>query len=235
MFNKYVSKNKFIFLISFIKGESNLNTLATYGVDFISKAFQLSDGSVVNAFIYDTCGQEKFNAINESYYKKADAVLLVYDITNQESFEKIKDYYCPNIKQFCKKDIPIILLGNKTDKEELRTIKTEEGIDLALQEHYKFKETSCLKNENVADAFEALIEMWNIENQKSNFLLKRTNSGEFERKAKTEILRRNTMKNKRDKYFDLNNKNNNENKTITLNQKDYQSSTPQKKSNGGCC
>ena len=141
-------------------------TLMTPQVDFVPKSFQLSDGSIVNCLIYDTCGQERYNSINETYYRKADAVLLVYDITNKESFEAIKNYYCIKIRQLCKSNIPIILLGNKTDRESERQIKTEEGIDLALKEKLKFKETSCQKNENVADAFEALIEMWNIENKK---------------------------------------------------------------------
>ena len=127
---------------------------------------------MVNCFLYDTCGQEKYKAINESYYKKAEAVLLVYDISQKDSFQEIKDYYCPKIKDFFKKNIPIILLGNKADLEDKREVKNEEGMKLALQEKYKFKETSCLKNENVADAFEALIEMWNIEVLKKNIIKK---------------------------------------------------------------
>ena len=149
-------------------GESMMIDTTTMAIDFVAKSFQLSDGSVINTLIYDTCGQERFNSINESYYKKADAILLVYDISVRKSFDVIKEYYCPNIKKLCKKDIPIMLLGNKADKKNLREIKTEEGIKLAVQEHYRFKETSCLKNENVADAFETLIEMWNIESQKKD-------------------------------------------------------------------
>lgn len=89
--------------------------------------------------------------------------MLVYDISNQTSFDKIRNYYCQKIQELCKKDIPVILLGNKTDKENERKINQEEGIQLALSHNYKFKETSCKTNENVADSFEALIEMWNIE------------------------------------------------------------------------
>ena len=142
-------------------------SLSTRAVDFVCKSFQLADGSVVNCLIYDTCGQERYNAMNESYYNKADAVLLVYDISKKKSFDAIKNYYCQKIRNCCKKDIPIILLGNKADLPN-REVQTEEGIALALQEKYKFKETSCAKNENVADAFEALIEMWNIENHNNN-------------------------------------------------------------------
>ncbi len=102
------------------------------------------------------------------YYKKAHAVLLVYDITNRESFESIKNYYCDKVQELCQKDIPVILLGNKTDEEDERKVTQEEGISLAISHNYKFKETSCLKNENVSDAFEALIEMWNVDNQRLN-------------------------------------------------------------------
>jgi len=132
-------------------GESMLINTTTIAVDFFAKTFQLSDGSVVHCLIYDTCGQERYNSINETYYRKADAALLVYDISEKKSFDVIRDYYCPKIKQFCKKDIPILLLGNKIDREQFRQIKTEEGIELASKEKYRFKETSCLKNENVAD------------------------------------------------------------------------------------
>ena len=59
-----------------------------------------------------------------------------------------------------------MLLGNKTDKEEERVISMEEGIALSVEYKFKFCQTSCKKNENVADAFEALIELWNFENQK---------------------------------------------------------------------
>jgi len=142
-------------------------------VDFVEKSFQLSDGSAVKCFIYDTAGQERYNSINESYYKNTNGILLVYDISNKESFEKIENYYCPKIEEYSKKNIPIILLGNKADKENERQVSIEEGTNLAVEHKFKFKETSCLKNENVADAFEDLIEMWNDEYIKTKELEER--------------------------------------------------------------
>ena len=93
---------------------------ATIGFDYIAKTFQLSDGLVVNCHIIDTGGQERYFAMNESYYKKADAVLLVYDITDHKSFEAIKNYYLIKIKELCILNIPIILLGNKIDVKDMR-------------------------------------------------------------------------------------------------------------------
>ena len=129
--------------------------------------YKLSDGSLVNVNILDTAGQEKFKAVSESYYKRADCCLLVYDISNRKSFDECKTYYNINIKERCKKNVKVILLGNKTDLEENREIKPEEGAGLSLENDYIFMETSCLKNENVASAFETLIEMTNIEAKRS--------------------------------------------------------------------
>ena len=134
-------------------------------MEYYPVTYKLSDGNVINVHIYDTCGQERFNAISESYYKKGDGILLVFDITSQKSFDKIKDYYVANIREKCKKNIPIILLGNKTDLDDKRVVSQEEAIDLAVNEEFVYKETSCLKNENVADAFETIIEIWNINNK----------------------------------------------------------------------
>ena len=66
----------------------------------------------------------------------------------------------------CKKDIKVILLGNKTDLEDQRQVKPEEGAGFALECDYIFIETSCLKNKNVSDAFDTLIEITNIEAKK---------------------------------------------------------------------
>ncbi len=145
---------------SFFIGEPSIDYLSTFLINNYYKSFQLSDGSFINCIFYDTPGQERFRPICETYYKKVDAVLLVYDISNKASFEEIQNYYCIKIRELCNIDIPIILVGNKTDKEYEREIKTEEGLYLANKENFLFIETSCLKNENVTEAFEMLIETW---------------------------------------------------------------------------
>ena len=107
----------------------------------------------------DTAGQEKLRALSKQYYKKADGVLLVYDITNQNSFDEIKDYYCKRNKESCKEDVKVMLLGNKTDLESERVITTDFGANFAAENDFIFAEASCLKNENVAGGFETLIEL----------------------------------------------------------------------------
>ena len=114
----------------------------------------------------DTGGQEMYKAINQKYYRIADCCLLVYDITDESSFTEIKDYYIGKIKDECQEDVKVILLGNKTDLEEKRKINVEKACSLALKNNFIFKETSCVNNENVADAFETLIEITYREEKK---------------------------------------------------------------------
>ena len=111
----------------------------------------------------DTVGQEKYNALNENFYKQANCCLLVYDITNKESFNKIKNYYVNKIKENCKSIVKVLLLGNKTDLNDKREVSDKDGHDLALQNEYIFMESSCKNNYNVSDAFTALVEMTNLD------------------------------------------------------------------------
>ena len=150
-----------------MEGKPSLKEFSTFGNPNFLCSYKLSDGSLVNVDIMDTAGQERYKALNLSYYRKADCCLLVYDITNKKSFDEIKNYYSEKIKENCKQNIQVILLGNKTDLLEDREVLSEEGAKLALDNNYIFMETSCLKNENVASAFETLIEITNIETKKN--------------------------------------------------------------------
>ena len=139
--------------------KAHLINAVTVGSEFHFNTFQLSDGSLVNVKIVDTGGQEIYRSLTHTYYRDADGCLLVYDITDRKSFDEIKGYFSEQIKEKCKKDIKIILLGNKTDLEGDRRITPKEGVNLAVKEGYNFMETSCSQNRNVADSFETLIEL----------------------------------------------------------------------------
>ena len=200
--------------------------MSTVGFNYENKTVQLSDGSLINCCLLDTSGQERFEAINTQYYKRADAVLLVYDITSKDSFDKLKEFYIEQIKNNCKEDIIIELLGNKSDLEDKRQVSVEEGINLAMEHHYEFLESSCLQNKNVADAFLSLIERWNFQNNKNERKsLKRTFTG-------TPINNKSNKKSKR-KSFNLHSSKNDENKkqkNIILG-KNINNNAPRKK----CC
>ena len=110
----------------------------TIGFLHYFNTYKLSDGSLINVKIIDIAGQERFRAINTQYYRGADCCLLVYDITDKKSFEEIKKYYNQEIKDKCPKYVKVILLGNKTDLENERTINSEEASELALENNYIF-------------------------------------------------------------------------------------------------
>ena len=149
---------------------------------------------MANVQIMDTSGQERFRAINENYYRKADCCLLVYDITDIKSFEACK-YYSEQIKERCKKNIKTVLLGNKTDLELQRKVPPEKGADFSLKNDFIFMETSCLKNENVADAFEVLIEMTHRDMEKNKNRLDNNTSIYIDRNS---YMKTNKKKKKKD-------------------------------------
>ncbi len=136
--------------------------------DYFYETYRLKDGSYINCEILDTGGQEKFDSINRQYYQRADCCILVYDITNLESFNHCKTFYKQEIINNCKEDINVILVGNKTDLEKERKISKEEGAKFAKENGYSFKETSCEKNFNVASAFETIIIMTNNDMKRHN-------------------------------------------------------------------
>ena len=140
-----------------MNNKDSLAELSTIGISDYFCTYKLSDGSLVNVHIKDTLGQERFESLSQIYYRKADGILLVYDISNQKSFEKIRDHYIEEIKNNCPKYAKVILLGNKTDLE--RKIDITQASSLAKENNYIYKETSCVENKNVADAFETLIEI----------------------------------------------------------------------------
>ena len=121
--------------------------------------YKLSDNSILNISICDVQGQEMFRALYETYYKKSDCIILVYDISDRESFELCKTYFCETIKEKCKNDIKVILVGNKIDLENKREVSYEEGDNFAFLNNWLFIEASCLKNINVYETFKKVIEM----------------------------------------------------------------------------
>ena len=92
-----------------------------------------------------------------------------------KTFNKIKEYYLNELKQYSKSIWKIILLGNKADLEEERKVSKEEGLALAEQNGLIFMETSCVSNCNVSSAFETLIEITNTEMRNNNCQRLKTN------------------------------------------------------------
>ena len=113
----------------------------------------------MNIRIDDTSGQEKFRYVNLNYFRKCDCIFLIYDITDRQSFDLITNYYIEAIKLNCKKNITVLLIGNKADLENERKVPKKEAAELANKNNYIYIEISCLKNMNVRKAFEICLEI----------------------------------------------------------------------------
>ena len=107
------------------------------------------DGKRVKVQIWDTAGQERFRNITQTYYRKAQGTLLVYDITNRATFESV-DTWMKTIQQQAGDSINKILVGNKMDCEAQRQVQKHEGEKLAERYNIKFFETSAKTQQNVA-------------------------------------------------------------------------------------
>jgi len=123
----------------------------TIGVEFGGKTIEVKNKNV-KIQIWDTAGQEAFQAITRTYYKGAIGALLVYDITRKETFDHITKWL-NEVKSNGSKDICCILIGNKKDLEAQRQVKYEEGKKLADENHLLFLETSAKTAENVQESF----------------------------------------------------------------------------------
>ena len=145
---------------SFLYDQFYNSSLDTISTSKYLSSYRLNDSSIVILNIYDTSGREKFRQFNESFYGTANFIILIYDITDRESFNSCKNYFSENIKILCKKQINILLLGNKNDLINKREVSFEEAEKFAFDNNYYFMETSCLHKENVFKVFEKIV-VWN--------------------------------------------------------------------------
>ena len=139
-------------ILRFLEDTFFATYLSTIGFDLKQKIVKLENGDKIKLIIHDTAGQERFKSLSRNYIKKANGILIVYDITNNQTFLAVENWIkCA--KEEMTKMVPIYLIGNKSDLNEDRVIKKEEGQKLAEQFGIKFYETSCKTGDNVEKAF----------------------------------------------------------------------------------
>ena len=110
------------------------------------------DEQIVKLQIWDTAGQERFRTLTSSYYRGAHGISIVYDVTDRESFENVRQWM-HEIDKFANPGVCKILVGNKCDMEEIRKVSTEEGAELARHFEIPFLETSAKNSINVDQSF----------------------------------------------------------------------------------
>ena len=148
------SVGKSSLLVRFVDDIWEENFVPTIGVDFKLKTLDVN-GKKVKLQIWDTAGQERFKNITASYYRGGNGVLVVYDITDRDSFTNLTSWLI-EIEKNANKNVFKLLIGNKNDLESERKVTTEEGKEFADSNGMKFIETSAKTADKVYEAFELL-------------------------------------------------------------------------------
>ena len=124
-------------LNDFIKSKFSTNYKLTVGVDIMTKDVEFKPGELATLTIWDIGGQHEFDFVRSTFYKGASGVLVVFDLTREETYEEIKNWLT-EIRKFTEKDIPFVLMGNKADliekagavldREKARELAEDEGM-----------------------------------------------------------------------------------------------------------
>ena len=147
-----INTGKTAILDQFTNGHFDHSYISTIGIDFNVKIVALDKDTKVKLQIWDTCGQERFRALTRSYYRNAQAIIIVYDITSRESFEKSK-VWIKEAENYVDNSVLIVLVGNKTDLYPKRKIEYFEGHKLAEEHFMNFFEVSAKYDNNIETLF----------------------------------------------------------------------------------
>ncbi|KAK9499183.1 hypothetical protein O3M35_003682 [Rhynocoris fuscipes] len=139
-------------LHQFIEKKFKGDSSHTIGVEFGSKIVTIG-GKNVKLQIWDTAGQERFRSVTRSYYRGAAGALLVYDISNRESYNALGEWLS-DARSLASPNIVILLAGNKKDLEQERQITFLEASQFAQENELMYLETSAKSGENVEEAFQ---------------------------------------------------------------------------------
>ena len=141
----------------FANGTFDSNYLATVGLDNFTKD-EIIDNKTIRIKIWDTAGQERYKSLTKGFFRNAEGVMLVYDVTNSETYENLK-YWMQSIKNNLGEnmgEIPIIIIGNKIDCQE-REVSVEEAENFWKDQGFPYFETSAKTRENIENTIKFLV------------------------------------------------------------------------------
>mmetsp|Transcript_29148 Transcript_29148/g.31778 ORF Transcript_29148/g.31778 Transcript_29148/m.31778 type:complete len:205 (+) Transcript_29148:141-755(+) len=140
-------------LLRFADDTFTENYISTIGVDFRFRTVKI-DKKTIKLQIWDTAGQERFRTITSAYYRGADGIIMVYDVTSEESFRHINDWLT-EVNRYAAENTSKLIVGNKTDLPN-KVITTERVKEYADKLNIPFIETSAIDSVNVEAAFEEI-------------------------------------------------------------------------------
>ena len=120
------------------------------------KTYRIDNDNIAELDIWDTVGEEKFRTVTKQFYKDAHGALIIYDITQKVTFEKIESWY-NDIKNIAPPDVIIFLIGNKIDMNQKREVEYNNGKNFAIEKDILFYEVSAKNGTNVGSTFDNLV------------------------------------------------------------------------------
>ena len=152
--DKTVGKSSII--IKYIDDKFDENIKSTLGIDYKTKIIQKGD-NLIKVTIYDTAGEEKYRDLIKNYYNGSNGILLIYDITNRNSFDDL-NYWLEELKKNCNlNNLYIYLVGNKTDLEKKRQVSYDEAKNFADMKKIPYIEISAKTGDNIDKLFNNFI------------------------------------------------------------------------------
>ena len=152
--DKTVGKSSII--IKYIDNKFDENIKSTLGIDYKTKIIQKGD-NLIKVTIYDTAGEEKYRHLIKNYYNGSNGILLIYDITNRNSFDDL-NYWLEELKKNCNlNNLYIYLVGNKTDLEKKRQVSYDEAKNFADMKKIPYIEISAKTGDNIDKLFNNFI------------------------------------------------------------------------------
>ena len=142
-------------LMRYCNSSFTFSHIATIGVDFKYKVIALNNKKAKVIF-WDTAGQERFRTITSAYYRGANGTIVMFDLTNRESFKNVNQW-CEDAAKYANKNTKLLLIGSKCDQESKRVISYDEGWNLASKYNIKYYEVSALNNVNVSESIESIV------------------------------------------------------------------------------
>jgi small GTP-binding protein len=161
----------------FVYDKYNYKYEATLGVDFLSKRVNIEKRSV-RLQVWDTAGQESFRCLIPSYIKNSHVAVIVYDITDMNSFRQTQKWV-NDAKKERDNDVILVLVGNKADMTEMREVDRSEALDKAKEYNALFIETSAENGFNVNKLFEDIAQVLPIIEPNDSCVLSQEKSGQI--------------------------------------------------------
>ncbi|NXS94891.1 RAB44 protein, partial [Jacana jacana] len=156
--DSHVGKTSFLYRLQ--ANTFNPHLTATVGMDYQIKNFTV-DNKNFALRLWDSAGQERYRSITKQFFRKADGVVLMYDITSEYSFSDTR-YWLSCIQEGADDGVIILLLGNKTDCAAERQVPTEEGERLAKEHQLMFYECSAASGHNVSESMVSLVRLLKV-------------------------------------------------------------------------